>query len=105
MQIFMSQQGEPLQKPAYRRDLYYDFKKHKAKRRFGLLQCPAICGRHIREHWRNKFRCLAMLILPSLYVLVSWHSIRYYRHLTRDYLQLSPEILPHKQPILVNEKT
>ena len=37
MKYFMDQDAEPLQKPAYRRDFFYDFRNYKVKRKFGLL--------------------------------------------------------------------
>lgn len=71
--------SEPVKKPTYQRDYFYDFKQHKTKRTFGPLQCPALCRIHIKEHWHNKRRCLALFFLPMLYVYLSWHCVRYYK--------------------------
>lgn len=105
MKEFLDMSKLPAKRPAYRRDFYYDFKKYKTKRQFGPLQCAAICRKNSKEHWHNKSRCLALFILPAMYVWLSWHSIRYYRHMSSGSLELTPDVLPFKQPLLVNKKT
>lgn len=92
-------------RPAYRRDFYYDFKRYKTKRTFGPMQCPAICRRNVREHLHNKRRCCALFCLPSLYMLLTWHFVRFMYVVDSGKLELVPSLLPAKQQILVNEKT
>jgi len=105
MTEFLKLANEPIKQPAYRRDYYYDFKGLRPKRKFGPLQCPVICRRHLSEHWNNKVRFVALLVLPALFVFLSWLSVRYYRHKSSESQLLIPEWLPAKQPILVNSKT
>ena len=92
-------------RPAYRRDFYYDFKRYRTKRTFGPIQCPAICRRNIREHWHNKKRCFGLFCLPSLYMVLVWHFVRYMKIIETEPLAFTPDVLPFKQQLLVNEKT
>lgn len=77
-------------RPAYRRDFYYDFKRYKTKRTFGPMQCPAICRRNVREHLHNKRRCCALFWLPSLYMILTWHFVRYMKVVESGSLELTP---------------
>ena len=51
MEEFKKLMNEPIKKPAYKREFYYDFKKYRAKRAFCCLQFVHIFLRYIKEHW------------------------------------------------------
>ena len=51
MEEFKKLMNEPLKKPAYKREFYYDFKKYRAKRSFCCLQFVHIFLRYVKEHW------------------------------------------------------
>ena len=65
-------------KPTYRGELFYDFKKFKARPKFFGTQCCCIFLSKWKEHWNAKARFLALIILPCLMTLVAWHCIRFY---------------------------
>ena len=59
----------------------------------------------MKEHWKNKARFLALLILPSLFVFLGWHFARYYFNRSVDSRVFSPDMYPLRNKVLVNEKT
>ena len=105
MEEFKKLMNEPLKKPAYKREFYYDFKKYRAKRSNCCLQFVHIFVRYVKEHWKNKMRFLALLILPSLFILLGWHFARYYYNHDVPSKIFSPDMYPMKNKVLVNEKT
>ena len=105
MEEFKKLMNEPIKKPAYKREFYYDFKKYRAKRAFCGLQFVHILLRFVKEHWKNKARFLALLILPSLFIFLGWHFARYYFNRNVDSKVFSPDMYPSKNKVLVNEKT
>ena len=75
---FLNSMSQPLQKPNYRREFFYDFKKYKSKRTSCPFQCFFLVLRQLKDHWNNKLRFCTMLILPAIFIYLSWHCARYY---------------------------
>lgn len=105
MRAFNMLMDEPLRRPAYKRELQYDFRRYKPKRSFCCTQCCCICVRHTRDHCRNKSRFLALILMPSIFVFLSWHCTRYLKQGYSQSRLTSPDMMDLKQPILINSKT
>ena len=106
MKEFMQfMRSEPIKKPAYIGEFFYDFKKYRTRRSFCCIQFFYILLRYVKEHWSNKARFLALLIMPSVFVFVGWHFARYFYNKDVESRIMSPDFYPMKNKIMVNEKT
>ena len=105
MQEFLSLIKKPVKRPNYKRELFYNFKKFRSKRKFCGTQCCCIYARHCKENWNTKFRCCALFLLPALAIYINWHFVRYYWGKDVESRVYAPDWYPLKTPILVNEKT
>ena len=91
--------------PSAKGEIRFDFRRNRARGRLCILQCLLIFIRHLKEHWANKARFLALLIMPGLFTYSSWHFARYYEAKAVDSRVISPDWYPLKNKILVNEET
>ena len=105
MKELMNLTSQPFVKPKYNGDFHYDFKRHRTSSTFCCVQFIHILVRHFKEHWSNKARFLALLILPSLFVYLGWHFARYFYNTNVPSHIIAPDLYPLKNKIVVNEKT
>ena len=104
MKNFMQAMKEPVQKPTYRGELFYDFKKYRTKPKSIGSQCCCIFVTKWKEHWNAKARFLVVIIFPLLFVYLAWHCTRFYQAENNESRVISPDWYPMNK-ILVNEKT
>ena len=104
MKEFLKLQKSVLKRPNYKRELFYDFKKFRARRKNCCTQCCGIFARHWKENWNRKLRCLGLLVLPALSIYLSYYCCRSYFHSDNDSRLVDPDWFTSNK-ILVNEKT
>ena len=75
---FLQLLEEPLKRPKYARELFYDFRKNRAKGSNCIMQMLFIWLRFWKEHLNNKKRCCALFLMPAVFVFVGWHFARYH---------------------------
>lgn len=105
MTEFRGSMQEPLKRPKYRRDLFYDFRKHRARARPWYLQAIFIFVRFWLEHWNKKLRFIAIAVLPSMLVYSGWHSARYFKNFESESLELTPQMYQPYSKLIVNNRT
>lgn len=105
MEEFLSLIKNKVKRPNYKRELFYNFKKFRARRRNCCSQCFCLCWNNVVIDWNSKLRFCAIFLLPALMIHIDWHFIRYYWSSDVDSRVVSPDWMPLKTPILVNEKT
>lgn len=94
-----------MMRPKYRRDLFYDFRKYRARNRPWYYQAFFIFMRFWKEHWNNKLRFILLMVLPAMVVLSGWRFARYFKQIETESMLLEPDLIEPYNKLFVNERT